>query len=354
MLLIDWPCARIYRFSAGLARLSRKCCRREERPACEEGWSRIRSEREFLVGFCGGRDQVVFIRPMTIVSCKGFSELSAAERGAILSLLDDDDPAVERLLVDRLVSFGRPALEWLLPLLPSASPVMRHRVGAVKTRIDRDQFESEFLSFCVGSEDEMDLEDGLWRFVLVEYPAISLKGYCALIDSFAEVLSERLSGRTSGEAVFAIVNQYLFEELNFSGNENEYYDPENSFLNRVIDRRTGIPITLSALLLLIAQRLDLPVVGIGMPGHFLCRYQTSREEFYIDAFNRGRLLKKSECIQFLKETSFGYRSEYLHPASPRAILLRVCQNLWQIHSQNEDLQAAERVQRYVTALSRRR
>lgn len=291
---------------------------------------------------------------MTTVSCKGFGELSAAERGAILSLLDDEDPAVERLLVDRLESFGTPALEWLLPLLPSASPVMRHRIGVVKTRIDRNRFDDEFLAYCVRAEDEMALEDGLWRFVLVQYPAISLKGYQALIDSFAEVLSDRLAGRNSGEAVFAIVNQYLFGELDFSGNENDYYDPENSYLNRVIDRRIGIPITLSALLLLIAQRLSLPVVGIGLPGHFLCRYQTSREEFYIDAFNRGRLLKKSECIRFLEGTSFGYRAEYLQPVTARAILLRVCQNLWQIHSQREDVEAADRVQRYVSALSRRR
>ncbi|MBT5708610.1 MAG: hypothetical protein HOI66_20025, partial [Verrucomicrobia bacterium] len=153
---------------------------------------------------------------------------------------------------------------------------------------------------------------------------------------------------------FATINHYLFDELKFSGNEENYYDLQNSYLNRVIDRRLGIPITLSVVLLLISDRLDLPVTGIGMPGHFLCRYQTSREEFYIDVFNRGRLLSKAECIRFLNEGGSGFREDYLSPVSSRAIIIRICRNLVQIHRQNGDAEMEERIGRYVTALSRKR
>ncbi len=316
-------------------------------------------------GFCGLRMKVFFgvaflverarfpAVAMISVASKNFAELTLAEREAILLLLEDEDPAVHELLVERLVSFGPPVLEWLLPLNLTHS-VVRRRIERVQEILGRQQYDIEFLSYCIRSEAELDLEDGVWQFVLAEYPLVSVSGYRALVDSFAEVLQERLDGVTEGESVLATINQYLFDELGFSGNEENYYDLENSYLNRVIDRRVGIPISLSVLYLMLTRRLQLPVTGIGMPGHFLCRYQTPSDCFFIDVFNRGRLLSKSECIQFLQKTSFGYRDEYLAPVSARAILLRMCQNLLQVHSKREDKEQAARFQRYVTALSRAR
>lgn len=291
---------------------------------------------------------------MSTVTHKEFSDLTTQERQAILKLLEDDDSAVQGLLVDQLVSYGPSVLDWLLPLLPGESGVMRRRIELVKTRLGQQTFDQEFVDYCVSPEAEMDLEDGVWRLAQTEYPLICVDGYRALLDSFAEVLRERLEGVDGGDGIFAVVNEYLFTDLAFSGNDENYYDPANSYLNKVIDRRVGIPISLSVVLLLITSRLKLPVQGVGMPGHFLCRFQTPREEFYIDAFNGGRILSKSECISFLNGSQFGYRDEFLAPVSPRAILLRICQNLFHIHSENEDARSAARFQRYVSGLSRMR
>ncbi len=291
---------------------------------------------------------------MTTVSHKEFSALSSVEREALLTLLEDEDAAVQQLLVDQLVSYGPSALEWLRPLLPGRSGIVRRRVELVEAQLKKRDYDRAFLEFCVGSEVESDLEGGLWLLAQTEYPSISVPGYRALVDSFAEVLRERLDGEEDGEGTFSVINHYLFEELGLEGNEEDYYDPQNSFLNKVIDRRLGIPISLSSLLLLLASRLGLPLTGIGMPGHFLCRYQTPREEFYIDVFNQGRILSRSECVRFLSGSQFGYRDEFLNPVSARSILLRFCRNLLQIYSENQEADQAARFQRYVAALSRLR
>ena len=291
---------------------------------------------------------------VTAVAFKEFEELSSAERDAILVLLEDEDPAVQDLLVERLVGFGPAVLDWLASESVGRNGVARRRVDLVKEQLGRRRHDDAFLDFCIRSESDIDLEEGMWRLALAEYPLVSIAGYRALIDSFSEVLNERLHGVGGGKPTLSVINRYLFDELEFVGNDGDYFDPENSFLNRVVDRRKGIPISLSVLFLLIAQRLSLPVQGIGMPGHFLCRYQSTRCEYYIDAFNRGRLFSKAACVRFLDGTEFGYRIEYLEPVSTRAILLRSCQNLLQIYLRRGDQDRSCRIQRYVKALSRPR
>lgn len=291
---------------------------------------------------------------MSSAAVKAFEDLSPSERSAILTLLEDEGAEVHRLLVDRLVGYGPSVLDWLVPLLPGASPVMRQRIQGVQEVLEREQRSAEFLLYCARPEGEMELEDGVWRFVLTEYPLVNLDGYQALVDSFAEVLRDRLSPDQDGESLMAVFNRYVFDELGFVGNEADYHDPENSFLNRVIDRRTGIPITLSVLVLLIGKRLGLPLSGVGMPGHFLSRFRTARHEFYVDAFNRGKLLTKQDCIRFLNQTKFGFRSEYLEPVTPRSILLRMCQNLLQHGRHGLSSVSLQRYESFAKALSRKR
>jgi regulator of sirC expression with transglutaminase-like and TPR domain len=120
----------------------------------------------------------------------------------------------------------------------------------------------------------------------------------------------------------------------------------------VVDRRTGNPISLCLVYLFIARRLRLPIVGIGMPGHFLIRFQSSTGEVFIDAFNRGKLLSKADCVKYLLHTSHGFQEGYLAPVSPRRVLLRVCSNLHQIYAQLELAEDTSRLQRYIVALAK--
>jgi regulator of sirC expression with transglutaminase-like and TPR domain len=104
--------------------------------------------------------------------------------------------------------------------------------------------------------------------------------------------------------------------------------------------------------MLLARRLHLPVTGIGLPGHFLCRYQSASDEVYIDAFNRGKLLSKGDCIHYLVRGNYDLREEYLTPISPRRMLARICGNLHQIYNRLGQKDEVNRFQRYLVALSR--
>ena len=278
--------------------------------------------------------------------------LSESQRTALVSLLADEDPAVYQTIREMILSQGVSAASWLRPHTLSRDPTLRRRAQDIVLQLDRQLADNRFLAFCLQHGEEFDLEAGAWLFAQTKHPGINVEAYQALIDSFASDLRERLDLRGDARNVLNGINQYLFHDLHFVGNEAEYYDPENSYLNRVLDRRKGNPINLCLLYLLVARRLKLPMTGIGMPGHFVCRYQSSSVEIYVDAFNRGKLLTKADCIQFLLKGNYGLRDAYLGPASPRKMLLRICNNLLPIYQQLEQADDATRLQRYLVALDR--
>jgi regulator of sirC expression with transglutaminase-like and TPR domain len=137
-----------------------------------------------------------------------------------------------------------------------------------------------------------------------------------------------------------MLNRVLFDEEGFRGNCNEYYDPRNSFLNDVLDRKLGIPITLSLVYMEVARRIGFPVAGTGMPGHFLLKhYDVLSGEIIIDAFNRGRVLTVADCHTRLNEIYRGeleFKPEFLHPVTRREILTRMLNNLRQIYFTKRD------------------
>lgn len=278
--------------------------------------------------------------------------LSESQRAALISLLADEDPVIYRTIRNTLLAYGNEAGLWLRPHLLNPDPVLRRRAQEIVQSLARQESDARFMSFCLSHGEDLDIETGAWLLAQTQYPEINLTAYQAILDSFASDLRERLVGCVGTERILVAINEYLFSELGFAGNEQNYYDPDNSYFNRVIDRRTGNPIGLCLLYLLITRRLRLPVVGIGMPGHFLCRYQSSTGETFIDAFNRGKLLTKAECIKYLLQSGHGYLEGYLAPVSPRRMLLRMCANLHQIYVDLEKTRESTRLQHYIVALSK--
>jgi len=279
-------------------------------------------------------------------------ELSESQKTALLTLLADDDPKIYHKIRQKIISFGPSASEWLRPHVLSREPVLRRRAHEIILSFERQDADNDFLGFCLRHGEAFDLEEGAWKLARTQYPDINVAGYEALLDSFTADLRETLGDSNQPKDVLAVFNRYLFDELGFVGNEEEQHDPDNSYLNRILDRRTGSPIGLCLIYLLLARRLHLPVTGIGLPGHFVCRYQSSSAEIYVDAFNRGKLLTKADCVQYLVQANYSVREDYLTPVSPRRMLLRICGNLHQIYLHLEHSEAATRVQRYLVALAR--
>ena len=280
------------------------------------------------------------------------TEISQSQRIALVSLLADEDPAIYRTIREKILSCGPPAAEWLRPHTMSNDPALRRRALQIVLHFDRQAADDHFLAFCLRHGEEFDLEQAAWLFAQTRYPLINVEAYKAVLDGYANELRTRLGSTAEPQAILTIINQYLFNDLGFAGNEENYYNPENSYLNCVLDRRTGNPINLCLVYLLLARRLRLPVAGIGLPGHFICRYQSSAGEIYLDPFHRGKLLTKADCVQYLANANCGLRDDYLAPVSPRRLLLRICSNLHQIYQRLEQAVEATRLQRYLVAIAR--
>jgi regulator of sirC expression with transglutaminase-like and TPR domain len=280
------------------------------------------------------------------------AELSKSQWAALLSLLADDDRAVYHTVRAKIVSFGPPAAQWLRPHTLSSDPVLRRRANEILLHFGRQAADNRFLGFCLNQGEDLDLEEGAWLLAQTQYPDINVEAYRALLDHYAEVLRERIEPGSDAGKLLGVVNGYLFRELGFVGNEANYHEPDNSYLNQVLDRRMGNPINLSLVYLLLARRLGLPIAGIGLPGHFICRYQSPAAEVFIDAFNCGKLLTKADCVQYLVQGNYNVRDDYLTPVSPRRMLLLICGNLHQVYLNHELVNETTRQQRYMVALAK--
>jgi regulator of sirC expression with transglutaminase-like and TPR domain len=254
---------------------------------------------------------------------------------ALIRLLGDEDEKIVKTISGKLVDIGTTAV----PLLQEAEieqPEMAERIASVLEEIRGGRLEDELVQLSALPDGQMDLERGAFLIARYAYPSLDVPSYRRQLDEMAQEVRDRIGPRASSEETVKTLNRYLFTEQGFKGNTKNYYELENSYLNRVIDRRTGIPISLSVVYLLIGKRLSLPVHGIGMPGHFLVRYESDRYKIFIDCFNSGALLTEKNCQRFLTEAGYGCDDKYLQHSSVRAILSRMIKNLLAIYSKLGD------------------
>ena len=167
-----------------------------------------------------------------------------------------------------------------------------------------------------------------------EYPQLELNPYLDKLDRMADMARESLRAGDTPLQTAEKINKLLFETLGFRGNTEDYYDPRNSFFNDVLDRRIGIPITLSTVYLEVARRLKFPIVGVGMPGHFIVKFADRDDEFFLDPFNRGVILTREDCRHKLHEMygdSIEFNDRLLARVTNRQILSRMLNNLKAIY-----------------------
>jgi regulator of sirC expression with transglutaminase-like and TPR domain len=179
------------------------------------------------------------------------------------------------------------------------------------------------------------------------YPALDVDHYMAEIERMAARLRARTPNATAAEEKVIALNQFLFEDLGYSGNAADYYDPRNSYLNEVIDRRTGIPITMAIVYMEVGRRIGLPLEGVSFPGHFLVRVPMRRGMLVLDAFEGGLPQSEDELRERLKRVvprgTTGRvppeelpLDQFLEPATNRQILGRLLRNLKGIFREKDD------------------
>ena len=174
-------------------------------------------------------------------------------------------------------------------------------------------------------------------------PDAEITAYLRRIDEYAGRARPFIDMAKTPEGQIAGINAVLYDQEGFIGNAEEYYDPRNSLLNHVLDRKTGIPITLSILYASIARRLGVPIVGVGFPMHFLVKYIADGADLLVDPFNQGKILSPGDVEELLLKV-YGapvpLQETFVQPLPPRLILYRMLNNLKLVYLKNEDYAAA--------------
>jgi regulator of sirC expression with transglutaminase-like and TPR domain len=211
------------------------------------------------------------------------------------------------------------------------------------------QIRQLFTEAIRGPENRLDLARTALLLASEAYPGLDILRYVAKLAVMAAAVRPLVTTTDDPTRKIEYLNAYLFDKRGFRGNAEEYYDPRNSFLNDVLDRGLGIPITLSVVYIEVGRRIGMPLQGIGLPGHFLINYAEPGEDIYIDAFNRGRLLSRRGCeelVQQLYGEPVPFQGTFLTPVSKKQILARMLSNLKAIYIQTSDyLKALSAVER---------
>jgi len=188
-----------------------------------------------------------------------------------------------------------------------------------------------------GPAAPVDLAELALRLARDEYAALDVDGYLSELDVMAHEARHYMAGdlraRVQGFC------RYLFHEMGFHGNKQDYYDPRNSYLNEVLDRRTGLPIALSVVAITVGARAGLEVVGLGLPGHFVVKAVAGGQDVIFDPFHGGRVLTHEECeglVQQVTGQPFALTAEALTPTPPGFIVARMLTNLKGVYLRAED------------------
>ncbi|HEX3821419.1 MAG TPA: transglutaminase-like domain-containing protein [Candidatus Sulfotelmatobacter sp.] len=191
-------------------------------------------------------------------------------------------------------------------------------------------------------DEKIDLIRAALVIARTEYPHLEIEEYAGRVEGLARRVASEVSD--TEQPTLDSLNRVLFDEARLRGNREDYYDPRNSFLNDVLERGLGIPITLSIVYMEVAKRVGFHLSGVGMPGHFLLKhYGHDGRETLIDCFNRGDILSRQDCQTRLNEIYSGemqLQPEFLHPLSRRQILTRVLNNLKTVYLSTRNFRKA--------------
>jgi regulator of sirC expression with transglutaminase-like and TPR domain len=200
-----------------------------------------------------------------------------------------------------------------------------------------------FAELVSRPDEEIDLARAALHIARAEYPDLDAQRYLERLDDLGDLVRRRMGPEACLEDARQALNGLLYEDEGFRGNTRDYYDPKNSFLNEVLDRRTGIPISLSAVYIEVARRAGVGVEGVSLPGHFIVRLVADDGGILVDPFHSGVRLSESDCQKRLDRIYDGkmkLEASMLESCGPRSMLARMLRNLKVIYVKRGDLRRA--------------
>ena len=265
---------------------------------------------------------------------------------ALIHLLGDDDIDIRSQVWGHLEKLGKEALESAEAAAEASDdPEVKRQAGRFALEYHRREVFKEWLQFC--RDPAPDLETGALLIARSEYPELD-PGVCSrALDEFAAAIENRSETAAGVDARLASLVELLSKDAGFKGNEEGYYEADNSYLNRILETKQGIPISLSVLYMLVARRCGLPLHGVALPGHFILKFDSAeagkQAEKFLDPFHGGRLLTVRECVELLASSGESFRDELLEAVDDRVILCRMLGNLLNIYHGGSDSRRMNRV-----------
>ena len=245
---------------------------------------------------------------------------------ALISLLDDTDPEVSSHVWEKLTSLGpqgitRLEAEWEV----QESPAIQARIEDLIHRINLDKITGEILEWRKGGGK--DLLEGWLLFTKFQFPDLDFSAYINEINRLVNKTWLEINSTMDTSAKLRVLNHVLFVMEGYKPNRKNQRFPDNNFVNYVIDQKTGNPVSLGILYLIICKKLELPVAGVILPGYYVLFVADSHQEFYLDVFNGGAFFKKEDLKRFLEKIKLEEKPSYFKPTSNIYTLLQLIRNL---------------------------
>ncbi|MGC8595145.1 MAG: transglutaminase-like domain-containing protein [Candidatus Kryptoniota bacterium] len=247
---------------------------------------------------------------------------------ALIRLLDEDDPQILSVVTAELIANRDQVSPMLHEAINTSDSLVRVRIKEILDEIEslnlKEQIES--LRQYLKTED-FSLERALHLVGRIFYPKAD---FVALQDGLSEMaigLKDRLSSIYQPAEVIDTVNKFFLNEVGLKGNVENYHELDNNIIYRVLERKKGIPVSLCTVYILVGRRLNLPIFGVGAPAHFMIKFLFDRTEIFVDVFNNGVVMLRSEAEQFIRSMGFEPEERHLMAVNDYQILARTCRNI---------------------------
>lgn len=234
------------------------------------------------------------------------------------------------------------------PVGPKQSRVIRVRLQRMPVYQHPASVRERFRQFAADDLDESRLAEGALLIAQEDYPSLEIEPYLTALQDMAEGVAR---GAGTELERYESLRETLFEELRYRGNVDAYYDPRNSYLNEVVDRKLGIPITLSLLMVHVGRLAGLQLFGVGLPGHFVVRGEIDGDTFWSDPFAAGATLDQSELERLVSARNLNLEPHMLRPWTARQTLMRLLANLHNIYARSGDGARARRARERIDLLA---
>ena len=270
----------------------------------------------------------------------------------LIRLIDDRDEFVRKRIREQLIKLGEDAIPFLEMAAKTENLEIQRIASEIIQAIIPRQLLRQFSQLAQSSPSgHWNLETGVILLQKFGYPDEETNNLSQSLDQLAKEVSTLIERKQSPEQTVKILTRFLFFEKGFEGNKIDFLDPDNTYFSRVLDKKRGLPITLSTLCIFLGQRIGLPIVGVGLPGRYIAKYESLTQPIYFDPFDKGRILSQEDCARLVGEMGYHFEEHYLGAATSRETLTRMMNNLIMTYNKNSEPEKAKHLSDFIKALS---